>query len=200
MNLRVWLLLLGAVAIMSFAAMVLVVVPAALLTEVKPSPGLEPYTASEASGRGVYIREGCMYCHSQQVRDTTITTDEARGWGRPSVPGDYVYDAPHQLGTMRTGPDLMNVGARLPDRRWQLLHLYQPRAVVPWSIMPSFPYLFEVKAQAGPDDEVVTVPPAWAPESGVVVAGPEAVALVDYLLSLDHTQPLAPTEATPRAR
>ncbi|MFN7147539.1 MAG: cbb3-type cytochrome c oxidase subunit II, partial [Myxococcota bacterium] len=100
------------------------------------------------------------------------------------------YDAPHQLGTMRTGPDLVNVGARLPDRLWPLLHLYQPRAVVPWSIMPSFRYLFEVKPAAEPGDEVVTVPPPWAPPAGVVVAKREAVALVDYLLALNHTQPV----------
>ncbi|MES2644563.1 MAG: cbb3-type cytochrome c oxidase subunit II [Myxococcota bacterium] len=193
MNARVWFLLLGAVAIMCFAAMVLVVVPGTLLARVEPSPGVDDYTPEEAFGRRIYIREGCVYCHSQQVRDATVTTDANRGWGRPSVPGDYVYDSPHQLGTMRTGPDLHNVGARLPDRRWHLLHLYQPRAVVPWSIMPPFPYLFQVKDEAGPDDEVVAVPPQWAPATGVVVAGPEASALVDYLLALDHTAPL-PTE------
>ncbi len=190
MNARVWLLLLAASAIMCFAAIVLVVVPRAMFARTPPTASRAPYTPSEAFGRALYIREGCVYCHSQQVRDDTITTDSARGWGRPSVPGDYVYDAPHQLGTMRTGPDLMNVAARLPDRRWQLLHLYQPRAVAPWSIMPSFPYLFEVKDVAGPEDEVVTIPAPWAPAVGIVVAGPEAGALVDYLLTLDHTAPV----------
>ncbi len=65
-------------------------------------------------GREVYIANGCLYCHSQQVRDNIWSTDEARGWGRPSVSGDYYYDNPHLLGTMRTGPDLINVGVRQP--------------------------------------------------------------------------------------
>lgn len=186
MNTRVWLLLLGATAIMCFAAIVLVVVPRALFDRSPPTPSRADYTPPEALGRQIYIREGCVYCHSQQVRDDTITTDSGRGWGRPSVPGDYVYDRPHQLGTMRTGPDLANVGARLPDRRWHLLHLYQPRVVAPWSVMPSFPYLFEIKDAAGPTDEVVAIPAPWGPSAGVVVVGPEAAALVDYLLTLNH--------------
>ncbi|MEW6612613.1 MAG: cbb3-type cytochrome c oxidase subunit II [Pseudomonadota bacterium] len=193
---RVLMLLIGALAAVTFAAVVLVAVPKALLAEVKPPPQLKPYTAEQARGRAVYMANGCIYCHTQQIRDPAITTDAQRGWGRPSVPADYYYDQPHLLGTMRTGPDLFNVGARLPDPQWQLLHLYQPRALVPWSIMPAFPFLFELKAQAAPGDTVVKVPAPYAPPGQVVVAKPEALALVAYLLSLNHTYP-SPESARP---
>ncbi|MFN7145648.1 MAG: cbb3-type cytochrome c oxidase subunit II, partial [Myxococcota bacterium] len=88
MNARVWLLLMGAVAIMSFAAIVLVILPRAMFRTLEPLPGQPVYTAEQASGRAIYVREGCVYCHSQQVRDDAVTTDAARGWGRPSVPAD----------------------------------------------------------------------------------------------------------------
>lgn len=195
---RLALLLTGAVALLAFAAVILVVLPVTSLEHVEPSAELEPYAGSVARGRTVYVREGCVYCHTQQVRDSSFTNDERRGWGRPSVPTDYVYDEPHQLGTSRTGPDLINVATRLPDRKWHLLHLYQPRAVAPWSVMPSFRFLFETKEQAGPDDEVVDLPPAFAPARGVVVATDEASALVDYLLSLDRTfAPAVPSDDDP---
>lgn len=56
--------------------------------------------------------QGCVYCHSQQPRDAKLAPDASRGWGRASTPGDYAYDYPHLLGTMRTGPDLFNIGVR----------------------------------------------------------------------------------------
>lgn len=188
---RLVLLLLGAVALLIFAAVVLVVVPVASLEHPAASPELKPYSSMAARGREVYIREGCVYCHSQQVRDPAFTNDARRGWGRPSVPTDYVYDEPHLLGTMRTGPDLINVAVRLPDRGWHLMHLYQPRLVAAWSVMPSFRYLFEIKDQAAAGEEVVQLPPGAAPAGKVVVATADAVALVDYLLSLDRSFPPA---------
>lgn len=192
---RIWFVLIGATAIMTFALSVLVIAPRQILEAVEPTAGLTPYTADQGRGRAVYIREGCMYCHSQQVRDAELTSDAARGWGRPTVPGDYVYDAPHLLGTMRTGPDLIHVGERLPDRQWHLLHLYQPRAVVPWSIMPSFRYLF---LEVEPDDLVFTeeleLPPALRIPGRKVIARRDAVALVDYLLSLRRTGPVEPSD------
>lgn len=194
---RTSLLLLGLFATVGFATLVLVVLPRALLREVEPAPGVEPYSEREARGREVYIAQGCFYCHSQQVRDRSFTTDAARGWGpRATVPGDYVHDAPHLVGTMRTGPDLVNVGVRLPDRGWHLIHLYAPRSVVPWSIMPAFPYLFEEKRpdEVREDDVVVPVSGPDAPEGRTVVAREEALALVDYLLSLRRDQPLAEEE------
>ena len=196
---RAFMLLLGALATVLFALVVLVILPGALLANVEAPPELKPYTAEELLGRQVYIRNGCIYCHSQQVRDSTFTTDVARGWGnRPSVPADYVFDKPHLMGTMRTGPDLINVGERLPDAQWHLLHLYQPRALVPWSIMPPYPFLFEHKEVAAPGDTVLTIPAPHAPESGVVIATDEAKALVAYLLALKRDYPV-PAQSPPQA-
>ncbi len=186
---RMWLLLLGATATMTFALVTLVLIPRSLLARAAPPAELPLYTSAQAAGREVYISLGCVYCHSQQVRDPVFTADERRGWGRPSVPGDYAYDDPHLLGTMRTGPDLLNVAVRLPDRSWQLLHLYDPRLVVDWSIMPSFPFLFAWKQMPGPGEEIVRTPDHVARPGLVLVAKPEARALVDYLLSLDRSYP-----------
>ena len=190
---RISLLALGAFAIMAGAICLLVLVPQAMLSDVQAPPQLQPYTPQQLAGRHVYIQNGCLYCHSQQVRDPAFTTDVDRGWGaRATVPADYVYDKPHLLGTMRTGPDLINVGQRLPDPDWQLIHLYDPRALVEWSIMPGFPYLFEEKDSSAvqPGDRVVTIPGPRAPKGVVVVAKPEAIALVDYLISLKRQYPV----------
>lgn len=190
---RLWLLALGAFAIMASAICLLVVVPQTMLRTVQAPPELKPYTERQLAGRQVYIANGCLYCHSQQVRDPAFTTDVDRGWGsRGSVPADYVYDRPHLMGTMRTGPDLMNVGQRLPSEDWHLIHLYDPRAINTWSIMPGFPYLFEEKRSADvrPGERVVTIPGPRAPKGVVVVAKPEAIALVDYLISLKRDYPV----------
>ncbi|HEX6629877.1 MAG TPA: cbb3-type cytochrome c oxidase subunit II [Gemmatimonadaceae bacterium] len=191
---RISLLALGAFAIMAGAICLLILVPQAMLDDVQAPPQLQPYTPQQLAGRHVYIQNGCLYCHSQQVRDPAFTTDVDRGWGaRATVPADYVYDKPHLLGTMRTGPDLINVGQRLPDPDWQLIHLYDPRSLVEWSIMPGFPYLFEEKDSSAvqPGDRVVTIPGPRAPKGKVVVAKPEAIALVDYLISLKRQYPVS---------
>lgn len=184
-------LFLEPLAILVLAGLVLVVAPWLVYKDMPAEPGLQPYTEAELRGREAYVSHGCIACHSQQPRDPAFGPDAARGWGRASVAGDYVNDAPHQLGTMRTGPDLFNIGARLPSEDWHLAHLYQPRALVPWSIMAPYPFLFETKPAAEPGDRVVAVPPPWGPEEGVVVAKQEALDLVAYLLSLDHTYPTA---------
>jgi cytochrome c oxidase cbb3-type subunit 2 len=93
---------------------------------------------------------------------------------------------------MRTGPDLFNIGARQPSKDWHLGHLYQPRAYVPGSIMPSYPYMFEVKDAAELGDEIVKLPPGQTPPSKVVVARPEALDLVKYLQGMNHTYPVLP--------
>ncbi|HZF68625.1 MAG TPA: cbb3-type cytochrome c oxidase subunit II [Gemmatirosa sp.] len=191
---RVWLLALGAFAIMASAICLLVLVPKAMLDAVPAPAQLAPYTERQLRGRAIYMAEGCVYCHSQQVRDPAYTTDVDRGWGnRPTVPADYVYDEPHLLGTMRTGPDLINVGQRLPSEDWQLIHLYDPRSLNEWSIMPGFPYLFEEKAPNAvlDSDRIVKIPGPRAPKGVVVVAKPEAIALVDYLISLKRTYPVS---------
>ena len=182
-------LVLGALFMIALSTMFLVIVPYAQLKSVPPTPGLKPYTDVELRGRYIYMREGCVYCHSQQPRDPRQAPDGKRGWGRPSVPGDYYYDTPHLLGTMRTGPDLLNIGARQPSVDWHLSHLYQPRAVIPGSIMPAYPYLFRIQKAARPTDKLVTLPPEFAPAEGKVVASEDALDLVAYLLALDRTFP-----------
>ena len=171
-------LLSGAMATLAVSVSALVVLPYLQVHDVAPLPGLKPYTSAELRGREVYIANGCVYCHSQQPRAKAFAPDFARGWGRATVAGDYAYDRPHLLGTMRTGPDLMNIGVRQPSEQWQLGHLYQPRAYVPGSIMPSFPYLFELKRQADKDEVTVQLPAGAAPAGRVVVARPQALDLV----------------------
>lgn len=171
----------------------LTILPRLQLASVQPPAGLSPYTPEQLSGRGVYVANGCLYCHSQQPRTSDFGPDSLRGWGRASVPGDYYYDDPHLLGTSRTGPDLFNIGVRQPSEDWHLIHLYQPRAVVPGSIMPAFRFLFEVKDRAGQNDRVVPVPAPWAPAGKVVVARPEALELATYLRGLNRTYPATGT-------
>jgi cytochrome c oxidase cbb3-type subunit 2 len=182
-------LVIGAMVCLSLATGVMVLIPYFLTKQIQPAKGLKPYTVLQAEGRNVYISEGCVYCHSQQPRDAKQAPDAKRGWGRVSVAGDYYYDSPHLLGTMRTGPDLFNIAARQPSKDWHLGHLYQPRAYTPGSIMPSYPYLFDVKKteDVTKDDEVVNLPPEYAKPGQTVVTKPKAHALVAYLLSLDHT-------------
>ena len=191
----------GAMVTLGLAVAALGVLPYIQVRDVKPPEGLKPYTSAQLRGRDVYIANGCVYCHTQHPRDRNLGPDGERGWGRASVPGDYFYDKPHLLGSMRTGPDLFNIGARQPSKDWQLGHLYQPRAYVPGSIMPSYPYLFETKAAAEPGDEVVKLPPGQTPAGQVVVARPEALDLVKYLQGLNHTYPVLPpaVQAAPAA-
>lgn len=180
----------GAMVMLALSTSVLVVLPYMQVHDAAPLPGLKPYTSAQQRGRDVYIANGCVYCHSQQPRAKAFAPDFSRGWGRATVAGDYAYDQPHLLGTMRTGPDLMNIGVRQPSEAWHLGHLYQPRAYVPGSIMPSYPFLFELKAKAEKGDVVVNLPAGVAPAGQIVVARPEAEDLVSYLLSLDRSYPV----------
>lgn len=185
----------GATLALSVATAALVVIPYIEVRDVQPLSGLKPYTSAQSRGRAVYVANGCVYCHTQQPRDRNLAPDYSRGWGRASVPADYVYDKPHLLGSMRTGPDLFNIGARQPSKDWHLGHLYQPRAYVPGSIMPAYPYLFIVKDVAESDEQVVTIPPGYGPGGGkVVVPTPDALDLVKYLQGLDHTYPVLPPD------
>ena len=108
-------------------------------------------TALEEQGKEVYIANGCIYCHSQQVRPGRTGTDIARGWGaRRTIAADYMNDKRALLGTMRTGPDLSTIGVRNPNADWHLLHLYNPIITSPGSNMAPFPYLFEKEGIHGP--------------------------------------------------
>ena len=97
------------------------------------------YTPLEKKGRQVYIREGCWYCHSQYVRPVT---GENLRWGPVSQAGEYVFDQPHLLSTRRIGPDLTRVGRKYGND-WHIAHYWNPREVVPDSVMPRFPWLYK---------------------------------------------------------
>ncbi|MGR5148139.1 cytochrome-c oxidase, cbb3-type subunit II [Photobacterium alginatilyticum] len=105
----------------------------------EPVENLRPYTALEMEGRDIYIREGCNVCHSQMVRPFRSETER---YGHYSVAGESVWEHPFLWGSKRTGPDLARVGGRYSDD-WHLVHLRDPRAVVPESNMPGFPWLEE---------------------------------------------------------
>lgn len=156
-------------------------------------------------GQQVYQDLGCIYCHSQQVRSPLrqgekASPDVARGWGdRANAARDYVQDGRVFLGTMRSGPDLRNVGQRRPDATWHYLHLYEPKSTSPGSIMAPFPFLFETRKIVGePSRHAIPLSGGLVPPPGYeVVPTPRAEALVAYLLSLktDYALPEAETPA-----
>ena len=106
-----------------------------------PVEGLKPLNAVQLEGRDNYIREGCHVCHTQMIRPFRAETER---YGPYSVSGEFVYDHPFLWGSKRTGPDLARVGGRYSDE-WHRAHMYNPRDVVPESVMPSYPWLFEDK-------------------------------------------------------
>ncbi len=107
--------------------------------------GWKPYGALELAGRDVYIREGCVNCHSQMIRPFRAETER---YGHYSVAGEFVYDRPFMWGSKRTGPDLARVGGRYSDE-WHRVHLINPRDLVPESNMPGYPWLAREKADDG---------------------------------------------------
>ena len=105
----------------------------------EPAEGIEPYPPLRLAGRDIYVREGCYNCHSQMIRPFRSETER---YGPYTTAGETVYDRPFQFGSKRTGPDLARVGGRYSDD-WQRLHLMDPRALVPESNMPGYPWLAE---------------------------------------------------------
>ena len=160
-----------------------------------PTANTKPYSAVELAGRDIYVRENCSVCHSQQVRPLLA---EVRRYGPYSRAGESVYDRPFLWGSKRTGPDLQRVGGKFTDA-WQRIHLTNPRAVVPNSIMPAYPWLAERAANAGNDiqlkmqalrrlghpytDEAIAAAPAAL--EGLT----ELDAIVVYLQSLGKAMP-----------
>lgn len=156
-------------------------------------------TGSAIRGAEVYRANGCVYCHSQQVRPEGFGADIARGWGqRRSVSRDYINQKTVFLGTMRTGPDLTNIGARQTSRTWHMNHLYNPQSTSAGSNMPAFPFLFEVRqvgSNAQPSPDALQLGDGFAPPAGYeIVPTTDAKDLVAYLLSLraDTALPEAP--------
>lgn len=129
------------VVAISFGGLVEIVPQFFIKQTTTPVEGLKPLNALQLEGRDIYIREGCHVCHTQMIRPLRA---EVERYGHYSVAGESVYEHPFLWGSKRTGPDLARVGGRYSDD-WQKVHLYNPRIVVPESIMPSFPWLFDKK-------------------------------------------------------
>jgi cytochrome c oxidase cbb3-type subunit II len=152
--------------------------------------GLEPVThagspepdraaGAVAEGRELYRNLGCIYCHSQQVRPPGFGADQERGWG------DFIYEAPHLFGTMRTGPDLANIGIRQPSKTWHMLHLYDPQLTSPGSLMPPHRFLFEIASrEVERPYGAIDFPPSAGREGSYLIPRQEAETLIAYLASL----------------
>lgn len=102
---------------------------------------VKPYTPLELEGRDLYIREGCVSCHSQMIRPFR---SEVERYGEYSKSGEYVYDHPFLWGSKRTGPDLMRVGGKYSDN-WHFNHMWDPQSTSAGSIMPAYKWLFDNK-------------------------------------------------------
>ncbi len=168
-ELKAVLLVLGVVVFMAVGTYFTMVVPLMSKDLYTPTAEAKPYTALEMQGKHVYEREGCMYRHTQQVRNILEET-KRYGMGEeetykrfgvraliqapPSVPGEYVWDKPHLLGTRRVGPDLGRVGGTY-DNSWHINHLRDPRSTSPGSLMPAYTWLFDKVGQ--PTQECVAL-------------------------------------------
>jgi len=114
-------------------------VPTFLVISNIPSiSSVQPYTPLEIHGRDIYIREGCVNCHTQMVRPFRSETER---YGEYSKSGEYVYDHPFLWGSKRTGPDLARLNGKYSNT-WHYNHMYSPEFVSQGSIMPSYPWLF----------------------------------------------------------
>ncbi|HEY5327297.1 MAG TPA: cbb3-type cytochrome c oxidase subunit II [Mucilaginibacter sp.] len=187
--------LFGAAFLFYFALTLFVAIIPALTTENNnaPLPNSKPLSNEAMQGKAIFVSEGCIGCHTQQVRNV----DMDKMWGsRPSIAADYARimrtdvwrNTAMLMGSERTGPDLSNIGTRQPGKDWLLLHFYNPRSVVAQSIMPAYPWLFEEKEYAYPGDVLINVPAEFRKGvQGKIVATPDALHLVAYLQSLKQT-------------
>ena len=162
-----------------------------------PAANVVPHTPLELVGRDIYIRESCSTCHSQQVRPLLA---EVKRYGQYAGSGEFAYERPFLWGSKRTGPDLLRVGGKYTDA-WHRIHMTDPRAVVPSSIMPKYPWFAERRADDGTvvarlnalrklghpySDEVVEAAPA------ALAGKTELDGLVAYLQSLGLHAAAAP--------
>ncbi len=135
------ILLIGILVVVSIGGLVQIAPLFWVESTIEKVKGMRPYTPLEQAGRDIYVREGCYGCHSQMIR---TLRDEVERYGHYSLAAESMYDHPFQWGSKRTGPDLARVGGRYSDQ-WHAEHLINPRALVPESIMPGYPWLAERK-------------------------------------------------------
>lgn len=131
------LLLVGILIVVSIGGLIEIAPLFWLSSTVEKVQGMRPYSPLELAGRDIYVREGCYLCHSQMVR---ALRDEVERYGHYSLAAESMYDRPFQWGSKRTGPDLARVGGKYSDE-WHVEHMINPRALVPESVMPGYPYL-----------------------------------------------------------
>jgi|SRR5262249_18012967 len=131
------LLVIGILLVIAIGGLVEITPLFYLKSTIEKVEGLRPYTPLELAGRAIYVREGCYTCHSQMVRPLR---DEIERYGHYSLAAESMYDHPFQWGSKRTGPDLARVGGKYSDE-WHQAHMKDPRAVVPQSIMPGYPFM-----------------------------------------------------------
>lgn len=133
-------------------------------------PDLRPHTPLELAGRQIYIREGCYACHSQMIRSLA---DEIDRYGPYSLAAESAWDRPMLWGSKRTGPDLARLGGRYSDD-WHVAHLIDPRAVVPVSIMPAYPWLMAPLDISLLQDSLATLARLGVPYDAAMIAHAEA--------------------------
>ena len=142
----------GSLVSLLLGIIVTIIIPAQ--EPIGPSALARPYNEQELWGRDIYKREGCHYCHTQQVREPEANkgmVHQPGDIGPESVPGDYTYQSPVFWGTSRQGPDLAHVASREgigSNAEWHTLHFKNPRGVSPGSVMPSFDYLSDAELEA----------------------------------------------------
>ncbi|QJW94524.1 cbb3-type cytochrome c oxidase subunit II [Frigoriglobus tundricola] len=184
---RGMVIFLGALLTFSSSWLGLILLPFWQLRDEQPykkDDGDEPYPrplqGKALAGKKVYQNNGCMYCHSQQVRSARFGNwwdatgeqktgaDIKRSWGqRRTVSRDYIYDNPTMLGTMRTGPDLANIGVRNPSEAWHHTHMFNPRSANAWSVMPSFAFFYTRERVVGArSDKALGLAREWTVDPG----------------------------------
>src|SRR4029453_163487 len=138
------LLVVGILVVIAIGGLVEITPLFYLKSTIEKVDGVRPYTPLELKGRDIYIREGCYLCHSQMIRPLR---DEVERYGHYSLAAESMYDHPFQWGSKRTGPDLARIGGKYSDG-WHVEHLIAPRAILPGSVMPGYPFLAERKLDA----------------------------------------------------
>ncbi|MBB4210035.1 cytochrome c oxidase cbb3-type subunit 2 [Rhodothalassium salexigens DSM 2132] len=145
------LLLVGILIVVAIGGIVEIVPLFLVQSTIEKVQGMRPYTPLELAGRNIYLREGCYNCHSQMVRSLR---SEVERYGHYSLAAESMYDHPFQWGSKRTGPDLARLGGKYSDD-WHRIHMANPRAIVPESIMPGYPFLVETKLDYDNIDKVM---------------------------------------------
>lgn len=130
-------MLLWSTIVIAIGGMVQIMPMVFIESQVPKISTVKPYTPLELAGRDIYIREGCVGCHSQQIRPFRSETER---YGEYSKSGEYIYDRPFLWGSKRTGPDLMRQGGKYPDS-WHYNHMIEPTSMSPGSIMPAYPHM-----------------------------------------------------------